>query len=457
MAPQTARSRCISEVSENRLSMCFTDTADRISAGQWAWQSYGSAVRMIHPHAEPFDQGKNEVMSRLPLAPGAHGQISHSMRDGNHIARCRYRDYDGVPRQIERAGKTKTAAKRNLLAALRMGRDQNAPLRPESRFLEASKLWLAQVAAKVADEQLVGTTYDQYRQRLNTMILPDLGQLRLAECTVGRMDAFFTGLARRGLKPATRSGVRNVVKQVLGVAVLHEAISANPIDALPRRASSRAAKPRALTPEERRRWLEFLATDETAVRRDLHDLSVFMLGTGVRIGEALALRWVDVDLEGVPVVDAGRMVPVVAITGNIVAVIGKGLVRHAGKTEKALRIIPLPQFVVDMLTARPRGDAEEPVFPALARGTGALTWRSPSNVMAYIAQAREAAGVTWKLTSHTYRKTAATIWHDGALSDRQCADLTGHAKISTLKDIYVARGELHHEGAAVMDAAWLNT
>lgn len=64
----------------------------------------------------------------------------------------------------------------------------------------------------------------------------------------------------------------------------------------------------------------------------------------------------------------------------------------------------------------------------------------------------------WPVTSHTFRKTAATIWHDaGVLTDRQKADLTGHAKISTLTDTYVARGELHPQGAAVMDAAWLDT
>jgi hypothetical protein len=30
-------------------------------------------------------------------------------------------------------------------------------------------------------------------------------------------------------------------------------------------------------------------------------------------------------------------------------------------------------------------------------------------------------------------------------------------KIATLKNIYIGRGELHPEGAAVMDAAWLDT
>ena len=43
------------------------------------------------------------------------------------------------------------------------------------------------------------------------------------------------------------------------------------------------------------------------------------------------------------------------------------------------------------------------------------------------------------------------------LSDRQIGNLTGHKKIATLKAIYVGHGELHPEGAAVMDTAWLDT
>jgi integrase len=151
-------------------------------------------------------------------------------------------------------------------------------------------------------------------------------------------------------------------------------------------------------------------------------------------------------------------VPIAAITGNIVYVRGKGLVRHDGKTETSLRIVPLPSFVSKMLTARDQNGDDAPVFPARQQHTGEPTWKSPHNVTKYIREARAAAKLSFKLTSHIYRKTAATIWNDaGILSDRQVGDLTGHKKIATLKDIYVGRGELHPDGAAVMDAAWLDT
>jgi integrase len=119
------------------------------------------------------------------------------------------------------------------------------------------------------------------------------------------------------------------VSLILRVAVQHEAIHDNPVRHLdPIEAGSR--QPRALTTAERRRFLGWMQgtsdnKDEAraqaaARRRDLPDFVTFMLGTGVRIGEALGVRWCDVDLEGVPVVDgdALRAVPIVAITGNVV-------------------------------------------------------------------------------------------------------------------------------------------
>lgn len=82
------------------------------------------------------------------------------------------------------------------------------------------------------------------------------------------MDAFFARLAEQGLAAETRRGVRTVVSGVLRQAVLHEALAANPVHELSR-VRGKPSKPRALTPEERRRWLQFLATDAAAVRRDL--------------------------------------------------------------------------------------------------------------------------------------------------------------------------------------------
>ena len=63
--------------------------------------------------------------------------------------------------------------------------------------------------------------------------------------------------------------------------------------------------------------IQRLLADEKARRRDLPDLVFFMLATGVRIGEALAVVWSQV------VFQAGT----VQITSTLVRVKGEGLLR----------------------------------------------------------------------------------------------------------------------------------
>lgn len=268
-----------------------------------------------------------------------------------YVARCRFRDYDGVTRSLERRS-SKAAASRALQDEIRTRTGSPAaPLRPHHTFERAAQRWLAKLDAQVADGTRKVTTADTYRQRLHSVILPALGQWRLRECTVPQLEGFFTGLAAtQGAQ--SRKTIRTVVSLILRVAVQHEAIADNPVRHLdPIEGASR--KPRALTAEERRRFLDWMnGTSEdkdearaqaSARRRDLPDLVTFMLGTGVRIGEVLGIRWCDVDLAGVPVVegDTLRAVPIVAITGNVVRHRGKGLHRHDGKTQTSLRIVPL--------------------------------------------------------------------------------------------------------------------
>ena len=262
-------------------------------------------------------------------------------------------------------------------------------------------------------------------------------------------------------KPQLAANTRRMVKAIVGgimqQAVLHQAVSSNPVRDLERIESPkghRKAPPRGLTAEERRRLLAFVDTDQTAIRADLPGLIRFALGSGLRVGEICAVRWMDLDLDGLPVVSETdmRLVPVVAVRQNVYPVKGKGLVVHGGKTSTALRIVPLPKFVVTQLRARQHGD-DDPTWPVFASAgrDGQPTYRWPSNVRRSVRTVREKVGLNW-MTPHTWRRTYATILDDEmSLTDRAKADLMGQAKF--LKDTYVSRGELHPDAAVYLDAA----
>ncbi|MCA1708457.1 MAG: tyrosine-type recombinase/integrase [Actinobacteria bacterium] len=386
-------------------------------------------------------------MARPPLALGHHGTIKVTREGGQWVARCRVRDLDGVTRRVARWGSSRTAAQRALQDELRQRRGERTEvLRPHSRFHEAAAVWVAKIAERRED-----STLDTYRHWLDGLVLPQLSELRLSECDVAQIDAFFTRLeqARRTVEHAdgtatekvryaanTRRTIRSIVAGVLQQAVLHQAIASNPVRELERIEAPRGhrkAPPRGLTPEERRRLFAFVDADKVAVGSDLPDLIRFAIGSGLRIGELCAVRWLDLNLDGIPVVteDDMRLVPVVAVRQNVYPVKGKGLAVHGGKTATALRIVPLPELVTTRLRARRHGDEnpEWPVFAAAGRD-GHPTYRWPSNVRRSVRRVRDEVGLGW-MTPHTWRRTYATILDDEmTLTDRAKADLMGQAKVS---------------------------
>ncbi|MGH3570135.1 MAG: tyrosine-type recombinase/integrase [Pseudonocardia sp.] len=247
---------------------------------------------------------------------------------------------------------------------------------------------------------------------------------RLSECDVAHMDAFFSRVerARRAVEHAdgstaekprysasTRPTIRSIVGGIMQQAVLHQAVASNPIRELERIESPkghRKTPPRGLTAEERRRLLDFVDTNKVAINADLPDLNRFALGSGLRIGELCALRWMDVNLDDIAVVNDHdmRLVPVVAVRQNVYPVKGKGLSVHDGKTGTVLRIVPLPQFATLRMHARLHGDErpEWPVFPAAGRN-GQPTYRWSSTVRRSVRTIRAEVDLDW-LTPHTWRR-----------------------------------------------------
>lgn len=63
---------------------------------------------------------------------------------------------------------------------------------------------------------------------------------------------------------------------------------------------------------------------------------------------------------------------------------------------------------------------------------------------------RESLGVS-DATTHSSRKTVATLIDDEGLSARIGADHLGHSKVSMTQDRYMARGRVHTAVADLLD------
>lgn len=375
---------------------------------------------------------------RQPLPLGAHGNIAtRQLGPKRWQALCRYRDADGTTRRVRRIGATKTAAINELRKALgERHHTTGADLGPSSKVSEAAALWFERVDALAEAGDLAKNTPGQYRSAYSHHVEPALGELRLREMTVARCEVWQTAV-RKSQGPSRTKTARTVLSGILGNAARLGAIPTNPARDLSRIPGAAKKAPRALTADERTAWLTTMEASPRAVRWDLPDLTRFMLATGVRIGEALAVSWDEVDF------DRGT----VSIAWHLVRVKGEGLLRVAGTKRGDGRLLALPSWAVSMLVMR-RADPRSgwPVFPDSVGG-----WRDPSNTRRVLRYERDEAGFGW-VTSHNFRKTVATILDEAGLSPRQTADVLGHADPSMTQKVYMQRGIAAPESAAALES-----
>lgn len=127
----------------------------------------------------------------------------------------------------------------------------------------------------------------------------------------------------------------------------------------------------------------------------------------------------------------------------------RGLLRKGAKSRAGERTLPLPQSAVAMLRRRFMSGArlDQPLFPDTRGG-----FRDPANVRRELRDARGTETLAW-ITSHAFRKTAATIRDDAALSARIVADHLGHARPSMTQDVYLGRRAMDSQAALALEEA----
>ncbi|BBY41792.1 site-specific integrase [Mycolicibacterium celeriflavum] len=234
-----------------------------------------------------------------------------------------------------------------------------------------------------------------------------------------------------------------ILRGGMQLAVMANVIGTNPVrdvDPIKSKRPPKGAPP--LTADQLRDLLAALRASDYCRQHDLADPFTLFIATGLRRSELLGLRWNDFDET------AGTL----TIAGKVSRVKGEGLRWEAEtKTAAGRRTLALPRFAVDALKQRRSlpylGEHPEILFPSTAG-----TWRDPSNFGREWRRVREELCVP-DVTTHSFRKSVATLIDDKGLSARIGADHLGHRRASMTQDVYMARGKIHPEVANVLDDA----
>lgn len=379
------------------------------------------------------------MAGRPPLRIGQHGKIKRiEVEPGVWIARCRYRDTDGVTRVVERKSpKTDQygkLAEDELVASLATRQAQaDGEITLDTKIVELVNRHID----RLEEDGRSDRTIDSYRYASQNLgkIIPGV---RVREATPARIDA-----AIRSVRTAHGDGAAHIAKVVmkggLQLAVMASVINTNPVRDVSPLAQKRAKGARALNADELRDVFTKVQESKTCQRGDLVDPIIMFIATGLRISELFGLRWSDFN----------QQASTIAVSGKVVRANGKGVRRiDQTKTVAGQRVLPLPKFAVDMLKDRRHRDfygQESMIFPS-TRGT----WRDPGNFNRSWRKVRDALGVP-DITSHSFRKSVATLIDDGGLSARVGADHLGHSKVSMTQDVYMARGRAHVAVAELLD------
>jgi integrase len=387
------------------------------------------------------------MAGRPPLRIGAHGKISRiDLGGGVWVARCRYRDLDGVTRRVERMTPVDVFDEYGARAEDAL-RDALTARRPPGTGTITGATTLGDLLTSYVerchdDGELAPKSVDTYSATLDA-VRSRLADIRVAETNPGLLNEILRGIRRD--HGATRERHTKVaLNSVLTQAVMEGAIATNPVREIAarrrRKAEGKVKGAPALHIDQVRSLLVAISSSEVCERKDLRDPVIMLAATGFRRSELLALRPEDIDLDA----------KVATVSGSVVRLKGVGLVRQDTTKGGGSRSVALPQFAVDALTRRmveQRPNQAGVIFPS---STGTL--RDPDNFGKQWREVRESLGLP-DVSSHSFRKTVATLIDDSGLSARIGADQLGHARPSMTQDVYMSRGQVHSEVANVLDRA----
>lgn len=266
-------------------------------------------------------------------------------------------------------------------------------------------------------------TLETYGYAVNAHITKRIGDLTIGEAKPDRLQKFLTTIEKDN-GPGAAKNCRSALSGMMGIAVRNGAISHNPVREL-ERISHRGKKGSSAIPlSGLPAFLKAVRADEYLAEKDTIELIEFMLSSGWRVAETCALDITSIDF------DAGTA----SVEAINVRVKGKGIVRQPfAKTDKSRRTTPLPGATIELLKRRydRLGAFTTLIFP-----TPLMQPRDPSNTQREIRERRDSLGYP-ELSTHSFRKTAATVLDSAGLSATEIADYLGHENPSMTQDVYM--------------------
>lgn len=299
-------------------------------------------------------------------------------------------------------GKSESEVKTKIEFFLKHGAPKKKPAKKKADMKKAAPTvseWLTQWIEFYKAPNLKPSTMKSLQGSLK-IVFQRLGDKDLTQITTEDLQALLLGI--QGGR--ARDMCKGYLEQAFRKAFLRGLILKDPCEALEIK-KHRQEHRNALT---RQQQAQFLAALDGITTKPL---LVFLLATGLRVGEALALTFADIDFHD----------KTVSVNKNVVFIEGKRIDQDTTKSAAGVRIVPIPEEVMNLLPKRT--DDQDLVFPYAYSG-----------VRSALRRISNALGFT--VTAHLLRHTYATRLEEAGISPKMKQYLMGHASLDMTQNTY---------------------
>lgn len=324
---------------------------------------------------------------------------------------------------------TKTQARAELRRLLHDA-ERGVPIESPNQTLG---VFLATWLATYAKNSVTPKTYERYEDHILRHIVPALGHVPLSKLTPMQVENFYA--ARRsggrldgragGLSERTLLHMHSVLNLALKCGVRWQVLARNPMEGVTRpKATSTEMK--CLSSQDASHLLELAKTTPH------YTLLCVALGTGMRRGEILALRWSDFDLD----------TKAVFVRRSLEQTRGGSLRFKEPKTRRGKRRVDLPASLVGILRRHKATQARQRLLLGSEYHDDDLVFSKasgspipPDNITGFFRVFAANSGHQG-LRFHDLRHAHATILLQQNVAAKVVSERLGHSSIAITLDTY---------------------
>lgn len=273
-------------------------------------------------------------------------------------------------------------------------------------------------------EEIEHRTWVNYEPHYKS-ILSRHGDKQMQEVTAMDIVNHLTAAKAQGYSATVVNTIRSIYRMIFDYAVAHDYAQYNPVLSVRLPKGLKRGKRTAPTDQQ-------IKTIFANVDQPFGLFPVFLLCTGLRKSEALALTWEDIDFK----------LKQITVTKSIDYTVGASPKVKPPKTEAGNRVVPIIDTLLPLLQEAHKASTSQFLFPAPpsargGKGGGMMTLRSYEGAWNRYC---ELAGF-WEdnkptITAHNLRHGTATLMFELGVDELTAQRILGHSRIEITREIY---------------------